>query len=137
MAVGPAHRPAGTIIKASSSRIFRYLWSPWLGPGTGVDVRPRYGFDHDRGSDAGMLARGEVGAHQLEQRGREQRVDGQVIDALWLAVDDLNLTEAGPFELADEVVLSQGSGRAAGPGSRMVKHFGREVVFLDGHVGDA
>ena len=61
----------------------------------------------------------------------------QVIDTLRLAPSDLNLAEAGLVEFADEVVLGQGSGRAAGPGSRMGEHFGREVVVLDGHVGDA
>jgi len=92
--------------------------------------------DDDGSSDCLLPLGWDEGAHEVEHVGREEGIEGAVVDAHGRAFEDLDLGEAGPFEFGDEVTLRQGPGHSAGPGGGVGEDLGWELFLGDGEVGD-
>src|SRR5262249_6034980 len=87
--------------------------------------------DHDGGRDRGLPLGRDQRSHHLDQLGREDWVEREVVDGYRFALVHLDVPEACLLEFVDEVTLRQGAGYSAGPGSG-----GRELLVPDGQVGD-
>jgi hypothetical protein len=92
--------------------------------------------DHDRGGDRGLWLGRDQCSHELDQRGGEERGEGEVVDGDGLAVVHVDVPEACLLEVVDEVTLRQGAGYSPGPGCGMREDLGRELLVSDGQVGD-
>ena len=76
-------------------------------------------------------------SHGREQLVREQWVESTVVDPDRRTLQHLEIDEPGPLELPDEVTLRQGAGDSARPGRRVGEYLRRELLLLDGQVGNA
>ena len=90
--------------------------------------------DHDRGGDRGLALARNQHSHHLDQLGREEWVEREVVDGERFALVHLDLPKARLLEFLDEVTLRQGAGYSAGPGRGMPQDLGRELLVADGKV---
>lgn len=105
-------------------------------PGCLGGASPGAGRKDDDGADLGLCLGRDVPAHEGEQVGGEERVEGEVVDAEGLPSVDADVAKACPLEFRDEVTLRQGAGHSTGPGGRVREDLGRKLVLLHGDVGD-
>jgi hypothetical protein len=75
-------------------------------------------------------------SHELDQFGRKEWVEREVVDRDRFAVVDLDLLECRLLEFVDEVTLRQGARHSAGPRGRVQEDLGREFLVADGEVGE-
>jgi hypothetical protein len=75
-------------------------------------------------------------SHELDQFGRKEWVEREVVDRDRFAVVDLDLLEFRLLEFVDEVTLRQGTRHSAGPRGRVQEDLGRELLVADGEVGE-
>ena len=80
-----------------------------------------------------MLAFGrDQRSHELDQFGRKEWVEREVVDRDRFAVVDRDLLEFRLLEFVDEVTLRQRARYSAGPGGGVQEDLGRKFLVTDG-----